>query len=123
MTLDYTHDWELSDHGEERLQQRGVKEAELPLLLHCSTPVDEHVLQLMDADVEREVAQRKREIEALERLRGCQVVLNGEAVVTVYHPSKRRTKRNLRRQRSGPHRLSRHKAFARRSVQPASEPV
>jgi len=109
MTLDPTHDWELSDHGAERLQQRGVRETELPLLLHCSTPVDEHVLQLMDADVDREVAQRKREIEALERLRGCQVVLNGEAVVTVYHPTKRRMKRNLRRQRAGPHRASQDK--------------
>jgi len=104
-----TPQYDLSDHAAHRIRQRGLKEADLPLLLECSSAIDEAVLQLLDGDVEREVAKRKREIRALERLRGCQVVVAGQEVVTVYQPSKRRTKRNLRRQRSGPHQLARNK--------------
>ncbi len=109
-----TPQYELSDHAAQRIRQRGLKEDDLPLLLECSSAIDEDVLQLLDDDVMREVAKRKREIRALERLRGCQVVVAGQEVVTVYQPSKRRTKRNLRRQRSGPHRLTRDKTWTRR---------
>jgi hypothetical protein len=98
-----TPQYDLSHHGAERLQQRGVKEAELPLLLSYGTSIDDHVVQLLDCDVDREIARLKREIEALERLRGCQAILDADTVVSVYYPSKRRSKRNLRRHRAGPH--------------------
>jgi hypothetical protein len=109
-----TPNYDLSDHAAQRLQQRGFKHDDLPLLLECSSAIDEDVLQLLDGDVDREVAKRKREIRALERLRGCQVVTAGQQVVTIYQPSKRRTKRNLRRRRSGSHQLCRNTSWTGR---------
>jgi len=55
---------------------------------------------LLDQDVARAIETRKREIAALERLRGCRVVMGGETVVTVYRPVRKVAKRLLRAERN-----------------------
>ena len=47
--------------------------------------------------MQREVIRRKREIQALERLRGVKLVCDGEVAVTSYRPSRKRLKRDLRK--------------------------
>lgn len=86
----------LSRHAEARAQQRGIRESDIPVIVASGTPVDDDSLFLLARDVDREIRRRKQEISALERLRGCRVVIADETVVTVYRPSRRTEKRLLR---------------------------
>ena len=87
----------LSDHAKARLRQRGLREQDLAVILDAGTSLDTESVLLLDQDVKREVRRRKHEIAALERLRGCRVVLGRESsVVTVYRVSERTIKRLMR---------------------------
>ena len=97
----------LTTHASARVRQRGVRESDIPVIVEAGTPVDDDSVFLLAQDVDREIRKRKREIAALERLRGCRVVLAGETVVTVYRPSRKTEKRLIR----GQHRHTTHKAL------------
>lgn len=85
----------LTRHGTERLSQRGYRKADLGLVLREGTPAGNSVL-LTDRDVDERVAEYRRLIDQLERLRGTAVVLAGERVLSVYRPRRRKLKRLLR---------------------------
>lgn len=86
----------LSRHAEVRARQRGIRESDIPVIVAAGTPVDDDSVFLSARDVDREVQRRKREICALERLRGCRVVIEGQTVVTIYRPSSKTEKKLLR---------------------------
>jgi hypothetical protein len=86
----------LSNHASTRARQRGILESDIPVVVEAGTALDEESVFLLDRDVDREIRKRKQEIAALERLRGCRVVIAGETVVTVYRPSRKTEKRLLR---------------------------
>lgn len=94
----------LTRHAQTRMRQRGIRESDIPVIVAAGTPIDDDSLFLLAQDVDREIRKRKREIGALERLRGCRVVLAGETLVTVYRPSRTTEKRLMR----GEHRHSAH---------------
>lgn len=102
-------DLTLSKHAQSRARQRGIREADIPVIVAAGTPVDDDSLFLLAKDVDREIRRRKHEIDALERLKGCRVVMAGDTVVTVYRPSRRTEKRLLR----GQHR---HASYQTRGV-------
>lgn len=89
----------VTDHAGARLRQRGLRERDLALLLDAATPLADDAWLLTAADADREIARRKREIEHLQRLRGCKVVLSGDAIVTVYHMRPVAVRNALRRGR------------------------
>jgi len=106
----------LTQHAESRIRQRGLRESDIPMIVDAGTPVDEDSLLLLAQDVDREIRRRKQEISALERLRGCRVVIVDDKVVTVYRPSRRTEKRLLRGEHrhaggSNPSRGIRHTSF------------
>ncbi len=86
----------LSAHASIRVRQRGIREADIPVIMDAGTSLDDNSVLLLSQDVDREIRNHKRAIAALERLRGCRVVLRGETVVTVYHASRGTEKRLLR---------------------------
>ncbi|MBK1719314.1 DUF4258 domain-containing protein [Thiocystis violacea] len=86
----------LTQHALSRIRQRGLRESDISVIVGAGTPVDDDSLLLLGQDVDREIRRRKQEINALERLRGCRVVIAGETVITVYRPS-RKTERLLLR--------------------------
>lgn len=86
----------LTRHAEARIRQRGLRERDLALVLEASTPLAQDAWLLTAADAEREISRRKREIEQLQRLRGCKVVISGNAIVTVYHMRPAAQRRALR---------------------------
>ena len=86
----------LTRHAEVRMRQRGLRGADLGLLLEAATPVAPDAYLMTDADVTREIARRKGEIQRLERLRGCKAVVAGDTVVTLYHARLREQRRTLR---------------------------
>ena len=105
----------LTKHAQTRVRQRGIREADLPVIVAAGTPVDDDSLFLLAKDVDREIRLRKREIDALERLKGCRVVMDGDTVVTVYRPSRSTEKRLMR----GEHRRTSHQD----RVAPAPQPI
>ena len=107
----------LTHHAESRSRQRGLRESDIPMIIDAGTPVDDDSLLLLAQDVDREIRRRKQEISALERLRGCRVVIVDDKVLTVYRPSRRTEKRLLRGEHryaggSNPCRGTHHTSFA-----------
>ena len=90
----------LTAHAETRMRQRGMRDADLDLILNCATQVAPDAYMLTRKDAAREVARRKREIQQLERLCGSKVVVDGETVLTCYHSRPNDQRRTLRRGRA-----------------------
>ena len=88
-----------SNHAGQRMQQRGIRKRDIDLLLTCGTQIDGVSILLSDKDTAREIERRKHEIQALERLRGCKVVIREGVVVTCYHAHAKHLKKALRRRR------------------------
>ena len=65
-------------HAETRMQQRAIRERDIPLVIELGTQVDDETWILLKRDVAREIDIRKREIQKLERLANCKVVMLGE---------------------------------------------
>lgn len=82
-----------SKHAARRVRQRGLRDRDVELVLDHGTPVAEDGVVLLNQDAEREIARRKQEIQALERLRGCKVVVADGRVITCYHTSNRQQRR------------------------------
>jgi hypothetical protein len=88
----------LTHHGIERLRQRGYRKGDLALVLAVGTPTGNAVL-LMDHDVDDEIADCRRRIAQLERLRGTAVILDGDTVLSIYRPRRPKARRLLRHRR------------------------
>jgi hypothetical protein len=88
-------------HAETRQRQRGLRDADLGLVLATASQVAVDAYLMTDADVAREVAQRKNEIQRLERLRGVKVVVCDDVIVTVVRSRRDDQRRVLRRGRAG----------------------
>ncbi len=93
-------------HAETRMQQRGIREKDIPLIIEWGTQVDDEAWIALRRDVAREIEIRKREIQVLERLANCKVVMRGKSVVTAYPSRPADQKRTLR--------LGRQKGLAKR---------
>jgi hypothetical protein len=89
----------LTHHAEARIRQRGLRERDVALVLDAATPLADDAWLLTASDADREIAIRKREIEQLQRLRGCKVVVAGDAIVTVCHTRPAARRQALRRGR------------------------
>lgn len=86
-------------HAETRAQQRGIRKRDIELIQVYGTPVDVDTWLMRKRDVAREIANRKREIQLLERLKNRKVVIRGKCVVTAYPSRPSDQKRALRRGR------------------------
>ena len=89
-----------SQHGDKRANQRGFRRCDVELIRNCGTLIEDRqaeVYLLRNKDVEREISARKKDIQRLERMRGCEAVIIGNRLVTVHHTSRSHEKRLLRR--------------------------
>lgn len=86
-------------HGRTRTQQRGFRRRDIRLIQQFGTPVDRDTWLMRRQDVAREIANRKREIQTLERLKNRKVVIRDERVITAYPSLPADQKRALRRGR------------------------
>ena len=88
-----------TQHAETRMQQRSIREKDIPLIIALGTQVEDETWILLRRDVAREIEIRKREIQKLKRLENCKVVMLGRHVITVYPSRPADQKRTLRRAR------------------------
>lgn len=94
-----TMDIHYSSHAQTRIRQRGIRESDIPMIVAAGTSIDEDSVLLLVQDADREIRRLKQEIAAIERLKGCRVVIVGDNIVTVYRPSRKTEKQLLRGQR------------------------
>ena len=83
-------------HAETSMQQRAIRERDIPLIIELGTQVDDETWILLKRDVAREIDIRKREIQKLERLENRKVVMRGGHVITAYPSRPADQKRTLR---------------------------
>lgn len=84
----------LTRHAEARMRQRGYKDEDVDLVFRVGTRVADDAFFLTDKDAARAIRKRKQEIQQLERLRGSQVIVEGETLITLYHTTMRPRRRN-----------------------------
>ena len=91
----------LTKHGQQRINQRGFKREDLDLVRRCGIQLDDRsaeVYFLRDKDVEDGIKNLKRQIQNLERMRGCKVVFNSDNdLITAHHTTRETQKKLLRR--------------------------
>ncbi len=82
-----------------RMQQRGIRKSDIPIILACGTKIDGETYFMRNRDANREIEIRKREIQTLSRLANRKVVIRDGRVITAYPSSSNDQKRTLRRGR------------------------
>lgn len=87
-------------HADIRMQQRGLRPADLEWAMAIATRVSDDTLLVLESDVDREISQLKAAIQRTERLRGLKVVVTDGEVVTMYRPRSRNLRRTLREWRA-----------------------
>jgi hypothetical protein len=86
----------ISTHAQQRLQQRGLFSGDLDLIMmHGIETRDGYFLR--KADVHTAEQNLRQLIERLHKLEGKYVVIDGDDVITTYHPTKKKTQRILRK--------------------------
>ena len=88
-----------SQHARTRMQQRGIRKADIPIILAYGTQIDDETYFMRNRDAAREIETRKREIQMLSRLVNRKVVIRDGRVITAYPSNPADQKRTLRRGR------------------------
>ena len=89
------NEMKICTHAQQRSQQRGLSASDLNMVLRHGTQTKDGYF-LRKSDVKSlEMALRKK-IDRLHRLSGKYVVVDGDTVVTTYHPTKKKQKKILR---------------------------
>ena len=88
-----------SQHAKTRMQQRGIRKVDIPIILEYGTQIDDETYFMRNRDAAREIETRKREIQALSRLVNRKVVIRDGRVITAYPSNSTDQKRTLRRGR------------------------
>ena len=86
-----------SNHAVARIQQRGMRNKDIEMVLNVGTALDDDSIVLLNSDVEREVNKRKKEIAVLERLRSVRVVLGVDDIVITAYKTDRKVEKSLLR--------------------------
>ena len=86
-------------HARTRMQQRGIRKADIPIILAYGTQIDDETYFMCNRDAAREIETRKREIQTLSRLVNRKVVIRDGRVITAYPSNPSDQKRTLRRGR------------------------
>jgi len=92
-------DLRFTHHAESRMRQRGFRNADVSLVFSVATRVADDAFFLSDKDAIREIERRRREIQQLERLRGTKLIVEGEAVITLYHSERKPSRAASRKRR------------------------
>lgn len=85
----------LTFHAQMRMQQRAVRDRDLPLIQEVGTEFKDGLI-LLDRNVDKAIFERREEIQRLEKLRGKAVIIAGDTVLTTYNPCRKKKKQILR---------------------------
>ena len=75
----------ITKHGRARMRQRGLREADLDLILEYGTEIGQDRIMLRGRDTDKIIQSLKREIAKFERLKNKVVVVSDGRLITAYH--------------------------------------
>ncbi|MBA1444849.1 MAG: hypothetical protein M3H12_14810 [Chromatiales bacterium] len=84
----------ISFHAQQRLRQRGLREADLERMRQCGEEFSDGYL-MSDRAISERVSVLKAEIQHLERLKGIVIIEQDDTLVTVYRSDRKRRRRIL----------------------------
>jgi hypothetical protein len=88
-------------HGEKRINQRGFLPKDIELIRQYGTRLRDRsaeVYFLRNKDVDERIKDLKRQIQCLDRVRGCKAAYTqDEALITAHHTTRKHEKKLLRR--------------------------
>ena len=89
-------DYKITNHAEVRMSQRAVRNEDIELVLSFGTQIAPDAWLIKQADADREIADLKRKVQRIERLKNkkLKVVAEGDTVITCY-PSSRADQRKM----------------------------
>ena len=92
----------VSKHAMKRMDQRAVRDEDIELVFSFGTQIAHDAWLIKDTDAKREIAELKRKIQRIERLKNkkLKVVAEGDTVITCYPSSRADQRRTLRRGRA-----------------------
>ena len=91
MSLAYT------THARRRMQQRGLCERDVELIVRYGTDVRRGLRLLRRRDIRKLAKHTNRPVQHLERILNCAVVMDNDTVITCYHLHGQAGRRALRR--------------------------
>ena len=77
----------ITKHAQARMRQRGLREADLDLILEYGTEIGQDRIMLKERDVDKIIQSLKRQIAKLERLKNKVIVVTDGRLITTYHPN------------------------------------
>ena len=86
-----------STHARRRMQQRGLCERDIELIVRYGTDVRRGLRLLRRRDINNLAKRTNRPVQHLERLCNCAVVMENDTVITCYHLYGQAGRRALRR--------------------------
>src|SRR5262245_14470633 len=89
----------LTKHASSRIRQRGLSEQDVDVVLKLGADAGDAVV-LTNKVIDGKIAEFKRTIAQLERLRGAAVIIEGDTVITAYRPRRRKMRKMLSRSRA-----------------------
>jgi hypothetical protein len=82
-------DLHITNHAATRMRQRGFRKLDVDLVLSVATRIGEDAFFLTDRDAAREIERRRNEIQQIDRLRGSKIIVDGGAIITLYHMARK----------------------------------
>ncbi len=92
----------ITKHAAARMAQRGIVPRDAELIVLIGTQLDDGYV-VREKDYQETEHRLKQLLHSFRRLVGKRLVVKDGAIVTAYHPSKRRARRLLRHARNGHH--------------------
>ena len=96
------NNYKITKHAMTRMSQRAVRNEDIELVFSFGTQIAHDAWLIKDTDAKREIAELKRKIQRIERLKNkkLKVVAEGDTVITCYPSSRADQRRTLRRGRA-----------------------
>ena len=88
-----SHGLVLTRHAETRIRQRGFRESDLDVLVRFGEEFSDGTLMITDRAHQAAVAEKKKEIAQLDRLRGMKAPIKNGNILTVYKTPKHKISR------------------------------
>jgi hypothetical protein len=86
----------IPSHASQRLSQRGITISDIDLILDYGTETRDGYY-LRERDVRKIETNLRKQINQLNKLAGKYVVVEGDTVITAYHPGKKKQKYILKK--------------------------
>jgi hypothetical protein len=88
----------LTSHALTRQKQRGFRATGFERIYRYGTMIGDQEIFMTNNEIQSRIHEYKLEIQMLERLRNCKIVVDGNVIITGYHTTKReRRKCRLRK--------------------------